>query len=325
MLITRSPLRISLGGGGTDLASYYRLRGGHFVSAAIDKYVYVALGRTFGQEMLIRYSSTERARDPTQIQHPIVREVLVHMGVNDPRLELTTMADVPAGMGLGSSGSFTSALLLALFVRRGEQPTKEQLAELASLIEISRLGRSVGKQDPYVAVFGGVRAYSVRSDGYVDVTELAWDASDRAEFRGRVLLFSTSMTHDASSILSEQDGRTLGRDAEMIANLDEVKEIGLSSRAALERRDFDEFGRLLDRHWRLKRLRSGTMSSALVDRAYGAALDSGALGGKLIGAGGGGFLMFYTTRPDALRNTMSELGLEELRWDFDLEGTKVLA
>ncbi|MFM9168519.1 MAG: galactokinase [Verrucomicrobiota bacterium] len=325
MIIVRSPLRISLGGGGTDLASYYSRHEGFLVAAAIDKYVYVTAHRNFTDEFILKYSKLERVVDPAQIQHPIIREAVALAGVSRSNLEIASMADIPAGTGLGSSGSFTTALLKALHVgqRRPVQP--RELAEQACHIEIDRLGEPIGKQDQYIAAFGGVTAFTFRRDGSVEVVPVNLDESTLHRLEDNLLLFFTGYSRSASDILKDQNEKSKQDDPAMMESLHFTKELGIRSLDALVSGDLREFARIMDVHWRRKRRRSDGMSNGRIDGWYDLAMRNGALGGKLIGAGGGGFLMFYSEDKDALRRTMAEQGLKEVRFKFDFEGTKVLA
>jgi D-glycero-alpha-D-manno-heptose-7-phosphate kinase len=324
MIIARSPLRISLGGGGTDLPSYYREHGGFLIAAAIDKAVYVTVHRTFVDELVVRYSQIERVPGPKAIRHPIVREALGLLNIDERNIEITSMADIPAGTGLGSSGSFGTALLKALYRYRNKVISQGELAEKACHIEIDRLNEPVGKQDQYVAAFGGVNCFEFHPDNTVTVTPLALSDDTLDEFALRVLMFSTGIIRQAPEILKDQDTKTKTKSAEMIANLHAIKEIGHESRAVLESGKLDEFGKLLHEHWERKRRRSALISSSLIDHWYEVARQNGAVGGKLIGAGGGGFLMFLADDSRRLRKAMAEQGLSELRFGFDYKGTTIL-
>jgi D-glycero-alpha-D-manno-heptose-7-phosphate kinase len=324
VIIARSPLRISLGGGGTDLPSYYREFGGFLIAAAIDKAVYVCVHRTFLKDLVVRYSRIERVSDPAQVQHPIVREALALVGITESNVEITSMADIPAGTGLGSSGSFGTALLKALHRFRNKTITPSDLAEAACHIEIEKLGEPVGKQDQYVAAFGGVNCYEFHPDGRVAVSPLNISDDTLREFEVRVLLFSTGMTREAPQILKDQDSKTKEKSAGMIANLHAIKQIGYESKATLESGRLDAYGELMHEHWERKRRRSAMISNPQVDHWYEVARRNGAVGGKLIGAGGGGFLMFLADDPTRLRRAMEAEGLPELRFTFDYEGARIL-
>jgi D-glycero-alpha-D-manno-heptose-7-phosphate kinase len=324
MIIARSPLRISLGGGGTDLPSYYREHGGSLIAAAIDKFVYVSLTPTLLDHLLIRYSKIEAVASRHEIQHPIIREALALMGIDETNIEITTMADVPAGTGLGSSGSFTTALLAALHRYRRRFIGQHDLAELACEIEIDRLGEPVGKQDQYVAVAGGVTWLEFNPDDSVDVRSLELPRGTIGRMRDQLLLFSTGISRSAGQILLEQDRGTRGADKSMVANLHRVKEIGIASRDALLTGNLRLLGELMHEHWAWKKQRSKSMSSEHIDDLYECGRKHGAIGGKLIGAGGGGFMMFCTSDPEKLRAAMFDRGLAELSYDFAYEGTRVL-
>ncbi len=324
MIIARSPLRISLGGGGTDLPSYYREYGGFLIAGAIDKGVYVSVHRTFLKEMVVRYSRIERVAHPREVLHPIIRHACGHLGITENNIEITSMADIPAGTGLGSSGSFGTALLKALYRFRNKTITPGDLAESACHIEINLLKEPVGKQDQYVAAFGGLNCYEFRPDDTVAVTPLAISEDTLGEFEQRVLLFSTGIVRQAPEILKDQDDKTKLHSQDMIANLHTIKQIGYESKAVLEAGKLDEYGKLLHEHWERKRARSKSISNPRIDRWYDMARSHGAIGGKLIGAGGGGFLMFLAEDPTRLRRALSAEGLHELRFAFDFEGTRIL-
>ena len=325
MIITRSPLRISLGGGGTDLPSYYREHSGFVISAAIDKYVYITLHDTFEQQFIIKYSKTELVQSVDQIKHPIVREALKMVPVSAPHLEVVSMSDIPAGTGLGSSGSFTVALLRALHAHNKDSVPRQQLAEDACHIEIDILGEPIGKQDQYIASFGGITSFLFHPDGRVAVQPIQLMPETLYNLEDNLLLFFTGFTRSASAILAEQDSRTRAGDAGMIGHLHQIKRFGYESKAALEAGDLRRFAAIMHQHWELKKQRSQSMSSAGIDRYYELARAHGALGGKLIGAGGGGFLMFYTEDKTRLRRVMREAGLREVRMRFDFEGASLVA
>ncbi|HWB86686.1 MAG TPA: hypothetical protein VG675_21255 [Bryobacteraceae bacterium] len=325
MIITRSPLRISLGGGGTDLPSYYRAHTGFVLSAAIDKYVYITLHETFERQFIIKYSKTELVNTIEEIKHPIIREALKLVPPAAPHLEIVSMSDIPAGTGLGSSGSFTVSLLRALHSHNKDLTPRQDLAEEACHIEIDLLGEPVGKQDQYIASFGGITSFEFQRDGHVSVQPLQLDRETLFNLEDNLLLFFTGFTRAASAILAEQDTRTKDGDAGMIDHLHRIKEFGYESKAALESRDLRRFATIMHEHWELKKQRSHSMTNSRIDEYYNLARDNGALGGKLIGAGGGGFLMFYTEDKTRLRHVLREAGLREVRMRFDFEGTTVVA
>jgi D-glycero-alpha-D-manno-heptose-7-phosphate kinase len=324
MIITRSPLRISLGGGGTDLPSYYRKYGGFVIGAAIDKYVYITLHHTFAQELIIKYSRMERVRSVDEVKHDIIREALKLTLDGAPQLEITSLADIPAETGLGSSGSFTTALLKALHALKKNLVHPQELAEQACHLEIDILGRPVGKQDQYVAAYGGVTVLEFRPDDRVEAVPLKLDTDTLYNLEDNLLLFFTGYSRSAAGILQEQDAKTKLNDAAMVEELHAVKESGQKSKEALEAGDLGRFAELMNTHWGRKRKRTSLMSNEQIDEWYDLAMRNGALGGKLIGAGGGGFLMFYAEDKRRLRRALHAGGLQEVRFRFDFEGTKLV-
>src|SRR5436305_2130481 len=322
MIIVRSPLRITLGGGGTDLPSYYREQGGFVIAAAIDKYVYITVHQTFIEELIVKYSVLERVMTIEELKHPIVREAFKLAGLAPNALEITSMADIPAGTGLGSSGSFTTALLKALYSHQKVLIHPRELAEEACDIEINRLSEPVGKQDQYIAAFGGLTCFRFNQDDSVEAWPLKIDVETLYNLEDNLLLFFTGYSRSASSILKEQDDKTRQQNSEMVQNLNYVKDLGLRSLEALEGGRLIDFGRLMDEHWQYKKQRSGGMSNPMINEWYEHAMKNGAAGGKLIGAGGGGFLMFYAEDKTRLRHAMTVAGLKEVRFRFDFEGTK---
>jgi D-glycero-alpha-D-manno-heptose-7-phosphate kinase len=325
MIIVRSPLRISLGGGGTDLASYYEEHEGFLLAAAIDKYVYVNVMRPFSKGVFLKYSQLERVKEIKDVEHPIIRESLKLLDFKTPQIEITALADIPSGTGLGSSGSFTTALLKALHAHRRRHLNPEELAVLACHVEIDVLGEPIGKQDQYIAAMGGVTCFTFEKNHNVLVKPLDIDLATMHDLEDNLLLFFTGYSRSASSILKDQKDKSEANDETMLKNLHFVKALGLRSKLALEKGNILEFGELMHEHWENKKQRSGGMSNPKIDEWYNLALKNGASGGKLVGAGGGGFLMFMAHDRKKLRKAMSDQGLEEVRFRFDFEGTKVLA
>jgi D-glycero-alpha-D-manno-heptose-7-phosphate kinase len=323
MLITRTPLRISIGGGGTDLPSYYERRGGFFVSAAIDKYMFISINRTFTDDYLIKYAELERRQSVEEIDHRIVRAVLTEHPVG-PGIEIVSVADIPSGAGLGSSGAFTVGLLRALHAMGRKHVTPGALAEEAARIEIELVGEPVGKQDQYIAAFGGLTCFEVAPDGRVVVSPLGVSNETLHALEERLLLFFTGYSRSAGEILSDQDRRSQAEEAEVLANLDRTKELGVEIKEALEAGEPERFGELMHRHWDEKRRRSDGITNPQIDNLYEAGISNGAIGGKLVGAGKGGFLMFYANDPPRLRQAMAECGLPETRFSFDFDGSTVI-
>jgi len=324
MIITRSPLRITFGGGGTDLKSYYGKHSGFLISAAIDKYVYVTVIRPFTAGIFLKYSLLEKVDYVDEVQHPILREAIRLLDFKTPQIEITTLADIPAGTGLGSSGSFTTALLKALYTHRRRLILPDELARLACEIEIDILKAPIGKQDQYIAAYGGITCFEFNEDDTVNAYPLSIKMDTLFDLEDNIMLFFTGLTRNASSILEHQDNQSKNNDKEMIDSLHYIKELGFKSKEVLLKGDTSEFGALLSDHWEHKRNRSKGMSNPKIDEWYELGKKNGALGGKLVGAGGGGFLMFYAENRSQLRNSMAKAGLEEVRFRFDFEGTKVV-
>ena len=324
MIMTRSPLRISLGGGGTDLPSYYQEHSGFLIAAAIDKYIYILLHNRFVPRILLKYSQIEEVERIEEIKHPLIREALRLVGWEDLRLEITSMADIPAGTGLGSSGSFTTALLKALHLQMKSLVHPGELAEQACRIEIDVLKEPVGKQDQYIAAYGGITCFRFMPNGQVEAWPLRVSQQTLYDMEDHLLLFFTGYTRSAGDILKEQDTKSKKHDAAMTANLHFVKQLGRDIREALEQGDLQQFGALMNTHWEYKKERSASMSNSQINHWYDLALQNGAIGGKLIGAGGGGFLMLLCDERSRVRQAMAEEGLQEVRFRFDFEGTKVV-
>jgi D-glycero-alpha-D-manno-heptose-7-phosphate kinase len=324
MIIARSPLRITLGGGGTDLPSYYRAHGGFVISAAIDKYVFVTVTRPFIPGVFLKYSKLEHVEESSDIQHPIIREALQMLQFKKPQIEITTLADIPAGTGLGSSGSFTTALVKALYAHRRQHIHANELAKLACEIEINRLREPIGKQDQYIAAYGGITCFSFHPEEHVEVAPLEINVDSLHDLEDNLLLFFTGFSRSAGAVLQDQVRRTEGADDTMLRNLHYVRELGMMSKKMLECGKTAEFGALMHEQWENKKRRSDGMSNPQINEWYDLGRKNGAVGGKIVGAGGGGFLLFYTEDRNKLRRAMAQAGLDEVRFHFDFEGTKTL-
>lgn len=324
MILTRAPLRITFGGGGTDLPAYYRKFGGELVSAAIDKYIYIALHQIFPKEYIIKYSQFERVPTLDEIKHPIIREVLKLYNI-DPRTEIVSFADIPDGTGLGSSGAFTVALLKAVATYQRQQIFTQALAEQACDIEINKLGAPIGKQDQYASAFGGITCFKFNQDDSVEISPVKISQDTMHALEDHLLLFFTGYNRSASGVLAGHKKKLEELDKDMLDNLHFTRELGGISRVALEKGDLVGFAGTMHTHWENKRKRSTDISNDRINIAYETARDNGALGGKLIGAGAGGFLMFYAEDQAMLRKAMAKLDMEEVRFKFDFDGAKSLS
>lgn len=324
MIIARSPLRISLGGGGTDLPSYYEKYGGFLIAAAINKYVYVSISTPFVKEFFLKYSKFEQVKNIAHITHPIIKESMKLFCGDITSVEISSFADIPAGTGLGSSGSFTTALIKALHHHQGREITREDLAKEACRVEMDILKEPIGKQDQYIAAYGGLTCFEFEKNGEVKICPLNISAKTSDDLAENLLLFFTGYSRSASAILKTQNDKSKSNDQAMMDNLHFVKDLGYKSKTALENGDTKEFADLMNVHWEHKKKRSGSMSNEKINEWYDLALKNGAAGGKLIGAGGGGFLMFYATDKEKLCAVLSKAGLQEVKFGFDYEGTKIV-
>jgi D-glycero-alpha-D-manno-heptose-7-phosphate kinase len=324
MIIVRSPLRITLGGGGTDISSYYKQFEGFLISAAINKYIYATISRPFIPGILLKYSRIESVEKVENIAHPIIKEALKEFDLKSPQLEISTLADIPSGTGLGSSGSFTTALLKALATYYKKSYSVHDLAELACKIEIENLKQPIGKQDQFIASYGGIRTFVFKKNEEVTTELLPISLETLYDLEDNFVLFFTGYTRSASEILLDQTQKSLKSDKEMTENLHYTKELGLKSKDALVSGDTVRFANLLNEHWKYKKNRSKNISNSKIDFYYEQAIKNGAIGGKLVGAGGGGFLLFYCEDKVRVRKSLKEFNLEEIRFKFDFEGTKVL-
>lgn len=324
MIISRAPVRISLGGGGTDLRSYYSKYGGFLIAGAIDKYVFISANKRFYDSIRLSYSQTEIINSVEEIKHRIFREALKFLNLNNG-IELVSIADVPANCGLGSSSSFTVSLLNALHAYKREFISQKQLAEEACYIEIEVLGEPIGKQDQYISAFGEVTMLTFERDGNVIVEPVKMSEEALDELERNILLFHTGIERSASEILSEQNEKSKRDEARVIETLHQIKKIGLETKKVFERGNLDRFGELLDVHWQTKKHLSKKVSNSFIDDCYETAMRNGALGGKIMGAGGGGFFMFYCSEDHAkLTNALKKKGLKAMRFRFDFEGAKIL-
>jgi len=322
-IVCRTPLRLTLGGGGTDLPSYYSRFGGFVVTSSLDKYIYVVVKRRFEEEVRVSYSITEIVNDVNDIRHPVVREALKLLGI-DKHLEIISIADVPSRTGLGSSGSFTVGLLHALHAFKGENPSRYELAEEACHLEMDILREPCGKQDQYIAAFGGFKCLNIDRDGRVEVEDLKISEECRRELESNLLFFYTGILRDSSEVLREQKER-IESSGDVLEAMHKIKEIGFKVKKALEEGDLAEWARLQHEHWMAKRGTAKSMTTSIIDKWYMLGIENGALGGKLMGAGGGGFLMFYVeNNKNRVRKVMAGEGLREVRFGFSMDGSKIM-
>jgi D-glycero-alpha-D-manno-heptose-7-phosphate kinase len=323
MIITRTPLRIPIGGGGTDLPFYYSRYGCSLVTAAIDKYIYIVIKPRFHHQTRVCYSKIEEVDDNAQIEHPLVREALKLLNIKD-HLEIVSISDVSAGTGMGSSFSFLVGLLNALHIYKGEYVSKTLLAEEATKIDLDILKEPAGKQDQYIAAIGGIQHMLINRQGLVKMEPLNINDETVRTLESNLLLFYTGQTHSTAKMLSQQKKEAESDQAKM-DNLTKIKEIGEEIRKSIEKGNTRRFGEWMNVHWELKRSLAKGMSNPQIDRLYKLALDNGAIGGKLMGSGGGGYLMFYCDNAhDQLRRAMAKEGLREMKFRFDFDGSKVI-
>lgn len=324
MIIARSPLRISLGGGGTDLPSYYKKNEGMVLSAAIDKYVYVTLTKPFSEGIYLKYSKFEKIKSINQIQHNLIKNTFKELKYKNISVELTTLADIPAGTGLGSSSSFTTALLKALYHKDRKLITQNELAEKACEIEINKCKSPIGKQDQYISAFGGITKFNFKKNGKVIVRPLNISQKVLYDLEDNLLMFFTGYIRSANRILLTQNQKSLKSNSNMLNALDNTKKFGYEILKLIEKGELESFGELMNVHWQEKKKRSKIMSNPKIDNWYSGALKNGAIGGKLVGAGGGGFLLFYTSNKEKLRAYFKKQKLREVRFKFDFEGSKLI-
>ncbi len=321
MIIVRSPLRISIAGGGTDIPSYYKLNESFFISAAIDKYVYVSLVKPFEKGIYLKYSQTEKVKKISEIKHKIIKEVL-QQEKDLNHIEITTLTDIPAKTGLGSSGSFTTGLIKSIYSYKKKIISRRSLAELACDIEINKLKYPSGKQDQYISAFGGITEFKINKKGYVTHKSLNLENEIVKKLENNLLLYFTGYSRNSSKILGEQNKQTILNNKKIISNLDYVKNLAFEIKKAIVNGELKKFGHLMNEHWKYKLSRSKNMANKSINNFYNYALKNGAVGGKVVGAGGGGFLLFYTDKPSRLRGALRKIKLKEVKFKFDFEGVK---
>lgn len=327
MIISRSPVRITLGGGGTDLPSYYEKYGGALIAATIDKYTFVTAHTRFDDDIKLNYSKTEIVKNVEQIKHNIFREGLKLLNIKNG-IELSSLSDMPSSSGLGTSGSFTIALLNALHTYKKDFVSQKELAEEACHIEMDILKEPIGKQDQYIASFGGITYFEFDKKGNVKVKPLQISEEAVDELQSNIILFYTGIQRSASKILKEQDNKSKNNEDEVLETLHEIKKIGKKTKKSFEENDIDKLGEYLDQHWNIKKSLSRNISNPFIDKCYKKAKKNGALGGKIMGAGGGGFFMFYHngnfSEKISFIKEMNKIGLKKMRYNFDFEGSKII-
>lgn len=326
MIITRAPLRIPLGGGGTDLPSYYQDHGGWLISAAINKYVIVSLNKSVSDDFItLKHDYIEKVKNIHSIKHDLTREALKLTGITS-KIEISSISEIPGGTGLGFSASFLVALLKALHMLKNENVPRRQLAEEACLIEIEALKKHVGKQDQYLAAFGGIARLEINKTGNVSVNRSKISPKTLKKMEENMLIFYTGVTRDSKEILKYQNLSLLHHSKPVTETMHKIKQIGKSIEQALEKGEIDEFGKLMHIHWLEKKKLSSSVSTNEIDRLYELGLLAGALGGKVMGAGGGGFLLFYCPKDKSrLKAAMTKEGLNELKFKFEFEGVKLIS
>jgi len=327
MILSRASVRITLGGGGTDLPSYYSKHGGFLIAGGINKYVLVGANRQFFNTYRLKHSGIEEVKKINQIKHNLFREALKLLKVK-PGIELTSLSDVPSQSGLGSSGVFLIALLNTLHAYNGEYVSKRELAEEACKIEMDILKETVGKQDQYMGAFGNITALTFNKNGKVEVEPVKLKNYVYEELENNIILFYTKVKRSSSHILESQDKKTKDENKNTIDILHKIKKIGIETKKALERGNTDKLGEFLDVHWNLKKKLSKRITNPIIDKWYGIAKENGALGGKIMGAGGGGFFLFYhngsSRKKTEFIKILDKEGLKIMRYRFDREGVKIL-
>lgn len=326
MIITRTPFRITLGGGGTDLPTYYEKYGGFTFSFALNKYMFITVKRPFADHLIrVKYNKSESVEKVSELKHDIARECLNLAGITDS-IDVVSMADIPAGSGLGSSSSYTVGLLNALHTMRRDYISLHDLAEEACEVEMYRLNKPMGKQDQYLATYGGFTILEIAKDGKVDVRRAKVSDSTVDDLNRNLMSFYTGVQRKNINILAQQSKFTEQNNQQVVDSLHYIKESGYKILDIVESGNITDLGHMFDKHWEHKKQLAKGISNPHFDEIYQVAKQNGALGGKISGAGGGGFFLFYCEENQGkLRQTMAEMGLKEMRFDFDHEGTKVLA
>ncbi len=325
MIVTRTPFRITLGGGGTDLPAYYKKYGGFIFSAGINKYMFIDANRSVADDLVrLKYSKAETVKSADELKNDLAKKVLQYLGIKK-NIEISSISDIPGGTGLGSSSCYTVGLLHTLHTLRREYVSLDQLAEEDFHIEAELLKRPIGKQDPYMAAFGGLTVLDIEKNGKVNIRKANISMETADNLNNNLLVFFTGQTRSADEILQEQSSGVKEKKKDVVESMHFIKELGYKILEAAEAGNIDAIGKMFDEHWQYKKKISTKMSNPIFDKIYASALQSGALGGKISGAGGGGFFTFYVPGDQKnTRETMRNFGLREMRYRFDFEGSKVV-
>jgi D-glycero-alpha-D-manno-heptose-7-phosphate kinase len=325
MIVTRTPFRVTLGGGGTDLPSFYREHGGFILAVAIDKYMYLNVNAPILDDLIrVRYSKAETVRERAEVDHPLARAAMEHFGIENG-IEIVSIADIPAGTGVGSSSCYLVGLMNALHALTQTPVSPQQLAEEACHIELDLLRKPIGKQDQYMAAYGGLTTLTIAQDGKVEAQYLSIPVEVVEQLENNLLLFYTGEVRDSTAILSQQDQATKRKDVTVMGSLTEIRDIGVAIAAAITAGNLRYFGQLMDQHWQAKKRLSKGITNPMIDAWYELSKKNGAIGGKISGAGGGGFLMLYCEEGKAqVREALRGAGLRELNFRFEFEGSKVV-
>ena len=326
MIVSRTPFRITLGGGGTDLPSYYEKYGGFIFSFCLSKYMYVCVNRPSADDLIrLKYSISESVDDIEDLKHDIAKACLERVGINS-KIEIASLSDIPAGSGLGSSSTYTVGLLNSLYSMLGDSKTLEFLANEACVIEMDILKKPMGKQDQYLAALGGFVVLEIDNNGVVKAKKINLDQSRMNELKRNLLIFYTGQQRKNNKILKEQDDSTKENKKAVLDSLHYIKESGYKILNIVQSGDIDDLGLMFREHWEMKKKLSSGITNSQIDSIYNVALENGAIGGKISGAGGGGFFTFYCNKDhQKLRNAMSNLGLKELEYSFDDKGSKIIS
>tara|TARA_B100000131_G_C18101433_1_gene606182 strand:- start:1221 stop:2210 length:990 start_codon:yes stop_codon:yes gene_type:complete len=326
MIVSRTPFRITLGGGGTDLPSYYEKFGGFIFSFCLSKYMYVCVNEPSADDLIrLKYSKSEIVKSPKELDHDIAKACLERVGINS-KIEIASLSDIPAGSGLGSSSTYTVGLLNALYTMKGEHKNLEFLANEACIIEMDILNKPMGKQDQYLAALGGFVVMDIDKNGKVKSKKISIEKSILNDLNRNLLIFFTGQQRKNNKILKAQDDSTKKNKQQVIDSLHYIKESGYKILEIIQSGNIDDLGIMFKEHWEMKKKLSSGVTNSEIDSIYNIAMDNSALGGKISGAGGGGFFTFYCNKNHSkLRKAMADIGLKELDYSFDFDGSKIIS